>query len=174
MKISRELAIKILKYLDQHKDFYFPFLVMCQEYTEEDDDFVEVETDEWKMISSDEKYQTFELWENLQNLDEETLELMVKGFLEKINGEIETGEYFKNMQKEKQGTALIKEAEKMGVAVDGIYGPNKDYVREGALQQRIRNAKNTKYAQLTWVIALVSAVASLISAIAAWTAISRR
>jgi hypothetical protein len=84
MKISRELAIKILRYLDQHKLFYFPFLVMCQEYTEEDDDFVEIEPEEWEMIKSDDKYQTFELWENLQNLDEQTLRLMAKGFLEKI------------------------------------------------------------------------------------------
>jgi len=84
MKISRELAIKILKYLDQHKKFYFPFLVMCQEYTEEDDDFVEIEPDEWEMIEGDDKYQTFELWENLQQLYPETLQLMAKGFLEKI------------------------------------------------------------------------------------------
>ena len=84
MRISRELTIKILKYLDQHKDSYFPFLVMCKEYTEEDDDFVEIEPDEWKMIKSDDKYQTFELWENLQNLDEETIKLMAKGFIEKI------------------------------------------------------------------------------------------
>ncbi|MCX6766744.1 MAG: hypothetical protein NT170_03135 [Candidatus Moranbacteria bacterium] len=87
MKISRELAIKILKYLDEHKDFYFPFLVICREYTEEDDDFVEIEPDEWKMIASDDKYQTFELWENLQNLYEETIRLMAKGFLEKIKKE---------------------------------------------------------------------------------------
>jgi len=84
MRISRELAIKILKYLDQCKDFYFPFLVMCKEYTGEDDDFVEIEPGEWKTIKSDKKYQTFELWENLQNLDEQTLQLMSKGFLEKI------------------------------------------------------------------------------------------
>jgi hypothetical protein len=84
MKISRKLAIQILKYLDQHKNFYFPFLVMCKEYTEEDDNFVEIEPSEWEMIKSDNKYQTFELWENLQDLDEETLNLMVKGFLEKI------------------------------------------------------------------------------------------
>lgn len=87
MKISRELAIKILKYLDQHKDFYFPFLVMCQEYTEEDNDFVEIEPEEWKMIEEDEKYQTFELWENLQHLYPKTIQLMSKGFLEKITGE---------------------------------------------------------------------------------------
>ena len=84
MDISRELAIKILKYLDQHKDFYFPFLVMNKEYTEEDDDFVEIEPDEWETIKSDENYKTFQLWENLQNIDERTTELMAKGFLEEI------------------------------------------------------------------------------------------
>lgn len=87
MDISRELAIKILKYLDQHKDFYFPFLVMNKEYTEEDDDFVEIEPDEWEMIESDENYQTFQLWGNLQNLNERTLKLMAKGFLEEITNE---------------------------------------------------------------------------------------
>ncbi len=87
MKISRELAIKILKYLNGHKDFYFPFLLMCKEYTEEDDCFVEIEPSEWELMKSDKKYQTFELWENLQNLDEETLGLMAKGFLEKITDE---------------------------------------------------------------------------------------
>ncbi len=84
MDISRELAIKILKYLDEHKDFYFPFLVMNQEYTPEDDDFVEIEPNEWENMQEDEGYQTFQLWENLQNLDIETLRLMSKGFIEKI------------------------------------------------------------------------------------------
>ena len=46
MNISRALAVKILKYLDDHPDFYFPFLVMCKEYTPEDDDFVEIEPEE--------------------------------------------------------------------------------------------------------------------------------
>lgn len=87
MDIDRELAIKILKYLDQHKNFYFPFLVMNQEYTEEDNDFVEIEPNEREMIEEDEKYQTFQLWENLQNLDEQTLKLMSKGFIEKITDE---------------------------------------------------------------------------------------
>ena len=87
MDISRELAIQILKYLDQHKDFYFPFLVMNQEYSEEDNDFVEIEPDELENIEEDDKYQTFQLWENLQNLDMQTLELMAKGFIEKITSE---------------------------------------------------------------------------------------
>lgn len=81
MDISRELAIKILKYLDRHKDFYFPFLVMNREYTPEDDDFVEIEPSEWEIIAEDKNYQTFQLWENLQNLDKKTLRLMSKGFL---------------------------------------------------------------------------------------------
>lgn len=84
MDISRELAITILRYLDQHKDFYFPFLVMNKEYTEEDDDFVEIEPNEWDMIAEDDRYQTFQLWENLQNLDEDTVRLVAKGFIEKI------------------------------------------------------------------------------------------
>jgi len=87
MKITRELAINILKYLDQHKYFYFPFLVVNKEYTEEDDDFVEIEPSEWEMIQGDGKYQTFELWENLQSLDRQTLWLMSKGFIEKITNE---------------------------------------------------------------------------------------
>lgn len=103
MKISRELAIKILKYLDKQKDFYFPFLVMCKEYTEEDEDFVEVEPNEWGTIEGDERYQTFELWENLQNLDENTLKLMAKGFLDKITKqslESHIAELAKNYRKE--------------------------------------------------------------------------
>ena len=86
MDISRELAIKILKYLDLNKDFYFPFLVVNKEYTEEDDDYVEIEPEEWKMIKEDKNYKTFQLWENLQNLNGETIKLMSKGFLEKITG----------------------------------------------------------------------------------------
>lgn len=57
---------------------------MNQEYTEEDDDFMEIEPDEWENIQEDDKYQTFQLWENLQDLYEETIELMAKGFIEKI------------------------------------------------------------------------------------------
>ena len=101
MDISRELAIKILKYLNQHKDFYFPFLVVNLEYSEEDD-FVEIEASEWENIEKDDKYQTFQLWENLQNLYEQTLKLMSKGFLEKITNEsleLHIAELAKNYRK---------------------------------------------------------------------------
>lgn len=97
MKISRESAIRILKYCHEHWGFYFPFTVVCREYTPEDDDFVEVEPDEWEMINEDEGYQTFELWENVQDLrgvgtlgGDETTELLAKGFIEKILAESES------------------------------------------------------------------------------------
>jgi len=85
MKISRKLAIQILKYLDKNKNFYFPFLIMGKKYSDEDN-FVEIEPNEWKIINTTDKFQVFELWENLQNLYEETCELMAKGFIEKITG----------------------------------------------------------------------------------------
>ena|SRR3989344_1560634 len=87
MEISRELAIQILKYCNENKNFYFPFLVVCKEYSPEDDDFVEIESNEWDTIESDPDYKTFQLWENLQNLKEETVELLARGFIEKITQE---------------------------------------------------------------------------------------
>ena len=102
MDISRKLAIKILKYLDRHNEFNFPFVVVNREYSDEDEDFVEIEPSEWRTIKSDEKYQTFQLWENLQNLEKQTLKLMLKGFLEKITNEsleLHIAELAKNYKK---------------------------------------------------------------------------
>lgn len=82
MKILRKQAIAILKYLDENNEFYFPFLVVCKEYSPEDDDFVEIEPDEWKDIESDDIYQTFELWENLQNIDFDTMKLLSKWYFD--------------------------------------------------------------------------------------------
>ncbi len=84
MRISRELIIKILKYLNKYPNFYFPFLVMCKEYTPEDDDFVEIEPEEQELIKDDEFYQTFEIRENLQHIYKNTTKLLAKWFLEKI------------------------------------------------------------------------------------------
>lgn len=99
MPISRELALIILKYLLDNPSFYFPFHIMCQGYASqknEDNDFVEIiPSDDYENLYEDTTYDTFELWENLQNLHLETLQLMSKGFIEKIIGnsievEIET------------------------------------------------------------------------------------
>jgi len=88
MPISRELALIIIKYLLDNPSFYFPFLVMCKGYasqTDEDEDFVEiVPKDDYENLLENTDYATFELWENLQKLDLETLQLMSKGFIEKI------------------------------------------------------------------------------------------
>ena len=88
MPISRESALQILKYLLENPSFYFPFLVMCKgyaSYSDGDNDFVEIiPKDDYVNLLDSEEYDTFELWENLQSLDEETLRLMSKGFLEKI------------------------------------------------------------------------------------------
>jgi len=84
MKISRELALKILKYLLDNREFVFPFIVVCKGLNG-DDDFVEVvPEDDFEMLTGTERYDNFELWENLNNLTEETIKLMSKGFIEKI------------------------------------------------------------------------------------------
>lgn len=84
MKISRDLAIIILKYLYKHPKCSFPFLVMCKEYSQEDDDFVEVQPNEWKNIKKDQIYQTFELWENIQHLYKWDTALLAQWFIHKI------------------------------------------------------------------------------------------
>lgn len=60
---------------------------MCKEYSPEDDDFVEIGYGEWEDIQNDKTYQTFQLWENLQNIKKDTTHLMAKGFIEEITGE---------------------------------------------------------------------------------------
>lgn len=85
MNISKELAIKILKYLDQHKNFNFPFLVMNREFFLKNIIWVEIDPSDWEKIKNNKKYKAFQLRENLQSIDKLTLKLMAKGFLEKIN-----------------------------------------------------------------------------------------
>jgi hypothetical protein len=79
------LIIHRFIFLVDNPSFYFPFSVVCKEYTPEDDDFVEIDTAiDYETIRDCDEYQTFQLWENLQKLDLQTIQLMTKGFLEKI------------------------------------------------------------------------------------------
>ena len=90
MDINRDLAITILRYLDRKNITDFPFLVMCQEYTPEDDDFVEIEPNEWEVIEEDPIYQTFQLWETglgMNKLEEKTKQLLINAFIGKITRE---------------------------------------------------------------------------------------
>lgn len=80
------------------------------------------------------------------------------------------------LYKEKRGKELDDEAKKLGVPIDDIRQTREGYgdTADVRIQERIRSAKNAKYARLTWIIALTSAFASVISAIAAWYAILQK
>ncbi len=78
------------------------------------------------------------------------------------------------MEKEKHGQELIEEAKRLGIAFDDIFPSQERGASDVAyprLQERVRNAKSAMYARRTWVIALASSVASVISAVAAWVAV---
>ncbi|MFH0853477.1 MAG: hypothetical protein V1853_03660 [bacterium] len=68
--------------------------------------------------------------------------------------------------KEKTGKDLLVELKKYGLAPSEIYDSDGN-LREAALQERLRSAKNSMYARRAWIIALVSSIASVISAITA-------
>jgi len=74
--------------------------------------------------------------------------------------------------KEKTGRELIEEAKRLGVSLE--HTKNRDgSLREGALQARVREAKRARRESALWLIAFISAIASLFSAIAAWIAALR-
>ena len=89
MKIKREQTIKIIKYLDENPNFYFPFKIICKDFKENSEYY---QTDclkgvDYKFIEKNKDLLNFYLEENLQNLYTETVELMAKGFLHKIEHE---------------------------------------------------------------------------------------
>ncbi|MDD5372432.1 MAG: hypothetical protein PHO62_03275 [Sulfurimonas sp.] len=85
MPISRELALKILRYLLDNSSFYFPFKIVCINFDEDDELYdVEISQEMLDEILSNGEFKDFELVENLQHLDLQTLQLMSKGFIEKI------------------------------------------------------------------------------------------
>jgi len=70
------------------------------------------------------------------------------------------------MKKEKTDEKLREEAIDLGVSLQAPYNSDGTF-REGAIQERVRRAKEIKLAHKMWIVALVSAVASAISALAA-------
>lgn len=91
MPIKRDLALRIIKYLLNNPSFQFPFLIVCQNYASGsclDDGFAKIiPKDDYENLLQNSQYDTFELWVNLQNLDLQTLQLLSKGFIEKILNE---------------------------------------------------------------------------------------
>lgn len=85
MKITRERALTILKYLEKNESFYFPFKIVCNDFNENDEyydyDCIDISYSELEHNTS---LVDFSLEENLQNLNSDTIELMAKGFLDKI------------------------------------------------------------------------------------------
>lgn len=67
MKIKRKTALKILKYQFKHRKFNIPFSIMCKNYASEDNDFVEIWTDDYDSINEDKSYTNFELWLKLSS-----------------------------------------------------------------------------------------------------------
>jgi len=88
MKITRKLALRIIKYLIDNPKFYFPFIVQCKGFqglgTNKEYISINPNKKEFNILKSSGKYDDFNLYENLQNLDLETVQLMSKGFIEKI------------------------------------------------------------------------------------------
>ena len=72
--------------------------------------------------------------------------------------------------KQKNGPQLIKQAKELGVSLDAVYSSN-GVLNEPVLQQRVRDVLNLSIAHRNWILALVSSIASVISAAAAWWAI---
>ena len=67
----------------------------------------------------------------------------------------------------KTGAPLKKEAAKLGVSLSEIGGPE----NWAELQKRVMEAKRFQRDSRLWLVALASAVASIVSASAAWYAI---
>ncbi|MCF6309929.1 MAG: hypothetical protein L3J19_05580 [Sulfurimonas sp.] len=88
MKITRELTLKTMRYLEENKDFYFPFKIICNDFCK-DSNFYDMDCKEieYSAINDNISLINFELEENLQNLCEETTGLMAKGFIDKIEQE---------------------------------------------------------------------------------------
>ena len=76
------------------------------------------------------------------------------------------------MKKEKIDEELREEAIGLGISMESSYNADGSF-REGAIQERVRRSKEIKLAQKMWIVALVSAIASVISALAAWFAVMK-
>jgi len=85
MKITRLLALKIIRYLIDNPDFYFPFIIRCKGL-DGGECYIEVvpQEDDYCMLINCDDYEEFILVENLQNMFKDTIRLMSKGFIEKI------------------------------------------------------------------------------------------
>ncbi|MDZ4178401.1 MAG: hypothetical protein U1E29_04090 [Coriobacteriia bacterium] len=73
-----------------------------------------------------------------------------------------------------QGTDLTNRARELGVSLNYLVNPESGVTNEAELQRRVLEAERSARESRLWVVALVSAVASVISAAAAWVAVACR
>lgn len=69
------------------------------------------------------------------------------------------------------GKPLFDYAKQLGVPYEDTRTANPQYLDEEEIRRRIFNVERSKREHRLWVVALGSAIASAISAAAAWTAI---
>jgi hypothetical protein len=70
-----------------------------------------------------------------------------------------------------QGDALLKRAEELGVSQHGLCTEKLGNTNEAILQQRVIEAERQQREHRLWLIAVISAIASVFSALAAWLAV---
>ena len=69
-----------------------------------------------------------------------------------------------------QGKELLDRAEELGVSVNELYDSH-GILAEPELQHRVIDAERAIRESRLWILALASAIASVVSAIAAWTVV---
>ncbi len=85
MKIIRRQVLNITKYKKINQDFIFPFKIICTDFNKEDKFFeVNCLDIEYDFIYNNKLMINFMLTEKLENLNQETIELMTKGFFDRI------------------------------------------------------------------------------------------
>lgn len=81
------------------------------------------------------------------------------------------------MKSLKQGQELRKSAKDFGVSLEGLPHPDQPHLtvlNDPEIQRRVMEAERHKREASLWLLALLSAAASIISAVAAWCAILTR
>ncbi|MDO8950722.1 MAG: hypothetical protein Q8S43_08125 [Actinomycetota bacterium] len=72
-----------------------------------------------------------------------------------------------------QGQELEARARELGVSLNYLVNPNSGTSDEPELQRRVLEAERARRESWLWLVALLSAAASIVSAVAAWVAVAR-
>lgn len=85
MNLTKERVLSTVKYIENNPEFDFPFKILCLDFSKEHERYQEDCLDfKYDKIKNDKSMIHFMLVEDLQSLCLETVELMSKGFFEKI------------------------------------------------------------------------------------------